>query len=190
MSSLKRTRSSVLAEEWIENPRPTKHITAYSRWSSPSDHQFAGDADTHEFLWGAFEAYNIPPFVSDEASAAYALWGDNVNDESNDPPRWTTAQTSSLFHDGLWDRRETLNELDGYEGGQYKAADPVLKEHFWHGLEASHSSALPAAPLSTPEAVDSVTHSDDSTPRAACFREEGAPPGELCFGTVRTSCFY
>lgn len=187
MSSLKRTCPSALAEEWIENPRPAKQIATYSRWSSPNGQHSAGDADTYECQWGASEASNIPQFVGDEKTAIYAHWVDNVNDESNDPPQWTTAQTSSLFHDGLWDRRKTLNELDGYQEGQYKAADSVLKEHFWHGLETSQCSALPAAPLSMPEAIDPATHSDYSTPKAACFTGESAPPGELCFGTVRIS---
>lgn len=187
MSSLKRTRSSDLAEEWIENPRPNKHIAACSRWSSPSDHHLAGDPDTHVFPWGDFDAYNVPPLVSDESTATYALWGHNVNDERNDPPQWTIAQTSPLPHDGIWDRGKILKEFDGYEGGQYKVADPLFKEQFWLESGASQCSALPAAPLSTPEALESATNSDYSTPKAACVREECPPPGELCFGMVRTS---
>lgn len=167
MSSLKRTRSWAWAGECVDYPRPAKQ-TAASRQErpSPSDHQFAGDANTHKYTWGALEASDVPLFFSDEADAICQFWEENINDNKNNPPQWTTAQTNPLIRDCLWDERRNLDGFDGYTEEEHGAVVPTIEEQSWIGLEDPQHSTLSAThPLSTPEALDSAASSDYVTPK-------------------------
>lgn len=189
MSSLKRPRPCGGAEEWAKNTRPAKQVAVSStEWPLPSDYQFAADASTYEFTRGVHGASDPTPFVSDEATATFEQWDENVYNNSTGVPQWFAAQTGPVFHDWLWDGRETLRGLDSYTPEEVVGAeDPVVKEQFRNGLGTPLFPALATNPLSTPEALDYATSSDFTTPTAACSIKEDRPFVELCFGTVRTS---
>ncbi|SLM38846.1 Zinc finger, RING/FYVE/PHD-type [Lasallia pustulata] len=171
MSSLKRIRSCV-GEEWTENPRPAKQAA--------TDYQFSADVNSSRYTWDTPEAYDTSLLASDEAAVLCEPWVENITDKRGNPAQQT------MFGDCPWDGREPPAGLDGYaHEGAHKEADPVIRGQFWNGFGAPPYPAPPATyPLSTPEAPDSATISEFSTPTHACFIKKDPPPTELCFGTI------
>ncbi|KAA6406608.1 MAG: hypothetical protein FRX48_09540 [Lasallia pustulata] len=165
-------------EEWTENPRLAKQTAA--------DYQFSADVNSHRYTWDTPEAYDTSLLASDEAAALCEPWAENITNKRDNPPQRTTAETHSLYGDCPWDGMAPPAGLDGYTHEEaHKEADPIIRGQFWNGFGAPpYAAPLATHPLSTPEAPDSATISEFSTPTPARFIKKDPPPTELYFGTI------